>query len=101
MLCHCISLVELLIVLSVLQVQLTIGRVMNFGLADGTPGGLAVLHVVQEIFRRVISVLLANFSKGLGLYKSNVLSAVLLSTVIFGMAGRREFGAPDLLILED
>ena len=73
---------------------------MTFGLTDGTPGGLAVLHVEQEIFRQVISVLLENIAKGLGLYESNVLSAVLLSTLIFRMAGRRAFGAPNLLILE-
>ena len=73
---------------------------MNFGLVDGTPGGLSVLHVEREIFRRVIPVLLANVTKLLGLYKSNVPSAVLLSTVIFGMAGHRAFGAPSLLIVE-
>ena len=100
MLFYCISLVDHLIVLSVLQVQLTVSRVMNFGLIDGTLGGLAVLHVEQEIFRRVIPVLLANVAKRLGLYKSNVLLAIFLSTVIFGMVGRRAFGAPYLLILE-
>ena len=73
---------------------------MNFGLADGTLGGLAVLHVERAIFRQVIPVLLANVAKRLGLYESNVLSTVLLSTIIFGMAGRRAFGASDLLILE-
>ena len=100
MLCYCISLVDRLIVLSVLQVQLTVGCVMTFGLADGTLGGLAVLHVEWEIFHRVISMLLENVTKGLGLYKSNVLSAVILSTVIFGMDDRRAFGAPEFMILE-
>ena len=45
-------------------------------------------------------MLLENVTKGLGPYESNLLSAVILSTVIFGMVGRRAFGAPDLLILE-
>ena len=88
MLCYCISLVDHLIVLSVLQVQLIVGRVMTFGLADGTLGGLSILHVEWEIFHRVIPMLLANVAKRLGLYELNVLLAVFLSTVIFGMAGR-------------
>ena len=73
---------------------------MIFGLADGTPGSLVVLHVEHTIFFRVVSVLLENVAKGLGLYESNVLSAIFLSTVIFRMASRRAFGAPDLLILK-
>ena len=73
---------------------------MTFGLADGTLGSLAVLHVEWVVFRRVISVLLENVTKGLGLYESNVLSAIFLSTAIFQMDGRLAFGAPDLLILE-
>ena len=73
---------------------------MIFGLTDGTLGSLVVLHVKWELFRRVIPVFLENVAKGLGLYESKVLSAVLLSTVIFGMVSRRAFGAPDLLILE-
>ena len=73
---------------------------MTFGLVDGTPGGLVILHIEWEIFLQVISVLLENVAKGLGLYKSNILSAIFLSTVIFRMAGRQAFGAPDLLILE-
>ena len=68
---------------------------MTFGLADGTPGGLAILHVEREIFHQVICMLLEDVTKGLGLYESNV-----LSTVIFGMVGRRAFGAPNLLILK-
>ena len=100
MLCYCISLVDRLIVLSVLEVQLTVGRVMTFGLADGTPRSLVVLHVEQAIFHRVISVFLENVTKGLGLYKSDVLSSIFLLTVIFRMADHRAFSAPDLLILE-
>ena len=83
MLCHCIHLVDRLIVLSVLEVQLTVDRVMIFSLADDTPGSLAILHVERAFFRRVISVFLENVTKGLGLYESNVLSAIFLSTVIF------------------
>ena len=45
MLCHYIRLVDRLIILSVLQVQMIVGRVMIFSLIDGTPGGLAILHV--------------------------------------------------------
>ena len=73
---------------------------MTFGLADGTPGALVVPHVERAIFRRVIFMLLENVTKGLGLYESNILLAIFLLTVIFRMAGRQAFGAPDLLILE-
>ena len=73
---------------------------MTFGFIDGTPGGLTVIHIEREIFRRVISVFLENVAKGLGLYESNVLSAIFLSTAIFRMAGHRAFGALDLLILK-
>ena len=45
-------------------------------------------------------MLLAYVAERIGLYESNVLSTVLLSTIIFGMAGRQALGAPDLLILE-
>ena len=77
-----------------------VSRVMIFSLADGTPGGLSILHVERAVFRRVIPVLLENVAKRFGLHESNVLSAVFLSTVVFGVAGHRAFGAPDLLILE-
>ena len=80
---------------------MTVGRVMIFGLADGTSGGLAILHVEWAVFRRVILMLLENVTKIFGLHESNVLSAVFLLTVIFGMVGRRAFGVPYLLILED
>ena len=100
MLCHYILLVDRLIVLSVLQVQLTVDHVMNFGLVDGTPKGLAILHVEWAIFRQVISVLLENVTKQLHLYELNIPLAVILSTFIFGVADRRAFGAPYLLILE-
>ena len=73
---------------------------MTFGFADGAPGSLVVLHVKRTVFCGVISVFLANVAKGFDLYKSNVLSAIFLSTVIFRMTGRRAFGTPDLLILE-
>ena len=73
---------------------------MTFGLADGTPGSLVVLHVKRVVFCGVIFVFLANVAKGLGLYESNVLSAIFLSTVIFRMVGRGAFGAPNLLILK-
>ena len=61
---------------------------MTFCLTDGTLGGLAILHVEHAIIRRVIPILLENVAKRFGLYESNVLSAVFLSTVIFGIAGR-------------
>ena len=48
----------------------------------------------------MIPMLLENVKKIFGLHESNVLSAVFLSTVVFGMASRRAFGALDLLILE-
>ena len=73
---------------------------MTFGLTDGAPGSLAILHVEQEVLRSVISVLLVNVAKILGLYEPNVLSTVFLLTVIFGMAGSRAFGTPNILILE-
>ena len=49
----------------------------------------------------MIPMLLENVKKIFGLHESNVLSAVFLLTVSFGVAGRRAFGAPDLLILKD
>ena len=79
---------------------MTFSRVMIFSLVDGTPGGLAILHVEQAIFRRVISVLLENVAKIFVLYESNVLSAVFLSTVVFGMFGCRALCAPNILIFE-
>ena len=45
-------------------------------------------------------MLLENVTKIFGLHESNVLSAVFLSTVVFGVVGRRAFGALDILILE-
>ena len=88
MLCYCISLVDRFVVLLVLQVQLTVDRVMTFGLVDGTAGGLAVLHVEREIFCRVISMLLENVAKKFSLHESNVRSADFLSIGVFGMFGR-------------
>ena len=79
---------------------MTVGRVMIFGFADCTPGCLAVLHVEWAIFCRVIPMHLENVTKRFGLHESNILSAVFLSTIVFGVADRRAFGAPDLLILE-
>ena len=73
---------------------------MTFGFTDGAPGSLVVLHVKWVVFCRMISMFLANVAKELGLYKENILSAIFLSTVIFQMAIRRAFGAPDLWILE-
>ena len=63
MLCHCIRLVDCLIVLSVLEVQLTVDHVMTFGLTDGMPGSLVVIHVERAIFNQVIPVLLENVAK--------------------------------------
>ena len=100
MLCNHVGLVDSMVVLLVLQVQMAVDCVMIFSFTDCTPRCLAILHVEWEIFHRVISVFLENVAKGLGLYELNVLSAIFLSTVIFRMAGRQAFGAPDLLILE-
>ena len=69
--------------MSVLEVQLTVGHVMNFGLEDGTPGSLVVLHVERAIFHQVIPELLEDVAKILGLYEPNILSAIFLPTVIF------------------
>ena len=100
MLCHCIGLVDRLIILSVFQVQMTADRVMIFSLADGTPGGLAILRVERVVFCRVISMLLENVAKTFSLHKSNVLSTDFLSTVVFGMSDCRALHAPDILTFE-
>ena len=89
-----------MIILSVLQVQMAVDYVMIFSFVDCTPGCLAVLHVERAIFCRVVLVLLANVAKTFGLHESNVLSVVFLSTVVFGMSGRRALYAPDILIFE-
>ena len=74
--------------------------IMIFGFVDYTSGCLVVLHVERVVFCRVVPVLLANVAKIFGLHELNVLSTVFLSTIVFGVAGRRAFGAPHLLILE-
>ena len=73
---------------------------MTFGFVDDTLGSLSILHVKRAVCCRVIVVFLENVAKGFGLYKSNILSAIFLSTVIFRMTSRRAFGVPDILILE-
>ena len=77
-----------MIILSVLQVEMVVNCVMIFSFADCTPRCLYVLHVEQAIFCRVLSMLLANVAKTFCLHESNVLSAVLLSTIVFGMSIR-------------
>ena len=79
---------------------MAVGCVMIFSFSYCTPRCLVVLHVEREIFCQVIPMILENVAKSFGLHKSNVLSAVFLSIVVFGVADRRAFGAPDLLILE-
>ena len=74
---------------------MAVGRIVIFGFTDCTPGCLAILHVERVVFFRVVPMLLENVAKIFHLLESNV-----LSTIVFGMAGRRAFGAPDLLILE-
>ena len=100
MLCNYIGLVDCLIILSVLQVQMAVGRIVIFGFIDCTPGCLFILHVEWVVFFGVVPMLLANVAKIFCLHESNVLSAVFLSIVIFGMGSRRAFGALDLLSLE-
>ena len=87
-----------MIILSVLQVQMAVGCVMIFSFAECTPICLAILHVEQEIFCRVVSMLLENVVKTFFLHELNVLSAIFLSTIVFGMSGRRAHCAPDILI---
>ena len=89
-----------MVILSVLQVQMAVGCIMIFGFTDYTPGCLAILHVEWAVFCQVVPVFLANVTKIFRLHESNVLSAIFLLTVIFGVADHRAFGAPDLLILE-
>ena len=82
-LCYCVCLVDGLVVLSILQVQLTVGRVVDFCFADGTPGGISILHVVWTVSCRMVSTFLADVAKRFSLHKTDILSALLLSTSIF------------------
>ena len=77
-----------------------IDRIMIFGFTDCTPGCLAVIHVERIVFCQVVPLFLENVGKRFGLHESNVLSAVFLLTIIFGVVVCRAFGALDLLILE-
>ena len=86
-LCYCICLVNSLVVLSIFQVQLTVSRVVICSFADSTPGSLSILHIIRTVGCRMVSTFLANVAKRLCLYKTNILSAELLSTIIFGMSG--------------
>ena len=79
---------------------MAVGCVIIFSFIDCTPGCLVVLHVEWAIFCRVIPMLLENVAKTFCLHESNVLSAVFLSTIVFGVSGGRACGAPDILILE-
>ena len=72
-----------MIILLVLQVQVTIGRVMIFSLVDVTPGGLATLQVERAVFCPVVPMLLADVAKTFHLHELNVLLADFLSTVVF------------------
>ena len=99
-LCYCVCLVDGLIVLSIFQVQSTVGRVVAFCLTDGTPRSLSILHVVWTVGCRMVSTLLENVAKRVSLYESDVLSAVLLSTSIFWMSSRGTIGAPDFLVFQ-
>ena len=94
-LCNYIGLIDCMIILSVFEVQMAVGHVMIFSFADCTPRCLAILHVEWAIFCQVVSMILENVTKTFGLHESNV-----LSTVVFGMSGRRALCAPDILIFE-
>ena len=100
-LCNYVGLIDCMIILSVLEIHMAVDRVMIFSFTHCRLGFLAILHAEQVVFCRVVPMLLANVKKIFCLHESNVLSAVFLLTVIFGMVGRRAFGVPDLLILED
>ena len=69
--------------MSVLEVQMAVGRVMIFSFADCTPICLAILHVEWAIFCGMLSMLLADVVKTFYLHKSNILSADILSAVVF------------------
>ena len=99
-LCNCIGLIDYMTIFSVLEVQMAVGRVMIFSFTDCTPRFLAVLYVEWEIFCRVVTMLLENVVKTFRLHESNVLSAVFLSTVVFGMSSHRALCAPAILIFE-
>ena len=79
---------------------MAVDYVMIFSFADCTPGCLDIIHVERAIFCRVVPVLLENVAKTFCLHESNVLSVVFLSTVVFGMSGRRALGALDILIFK-
>ena len=79
---------------------MAVNRIVIFGSAYYRPGGLVFIHVEQELFCLIIPMLLENATKRFGLHESNVLSVVFLSTVVFGMSGRRALCAPDILIFE-
>ena len=79
---------------------MAVGHVMIFGFADCTPRCLDVLHVEREIFFRVVSMLLENVAKTFCLHKSGILSADVLSIVVFRMSGCRALHAPYILTFE-
>ena len=79
---------------------MVVGHTVIFDYTDCTPGCLVVLHVERVVFCLVIPMLLINVAKKICLHESNVLSAVFLLMVVFGVAGHQAFGAPDILILE-
>ena len=82
-LCNCIGLIDCMIILSVLEIQMSVDHFMIFSFTHCTPRSLAVLHVEQVIFCRVVSMLLENVAKTFSLHESNILSADVLSTVVF------------------
>ena len=75
-------------------------RVVIFSFVDCTPRCLDVLHVERAVFCRVVPMLLANVAKIFCLYELNVMSAVFLLTVVFGVSSRQALGALDILIIE-
>ena len=87
-LCNCIGLIDCMIILSILEIQMEVDSVMIFSFTYCTPICLIVLHVERAIFCRVVSILLENVAKTFSLHESNVLSADVLATVVFGMSGR-------------
>ena len=86
-LCYSISLVDSLVVLSIFEVEMAVGRVVICSFAYSTPGGFAILHVVGTVGGGMVSSFLADVTKRFCLYKMDILSAELLSTVILRMSG--------------
>ena len=73
---------------------------MTLNFTDHTPRSFVILHVVWEIFCRMISMLLIDITETFCLNKMDVLLTYFLLTIIFGVASCRKFCRPYLLTLE-